>query len=136
MRVVICKKCGYLKGDYEDITNCPVCGSIVSETTLNFNSFSHMSKIQEDEYRFTIQPKEQYDQDLWQKRIEYDDNRSYQIHQQTARINAAHPECPYCHSRNTRKISTASKAINTGLFGIFGTKRHKEFHCDNCKSDF
>ncbi len=45
-------------------------------------------------------------------------------------------ECPYCHSKNTKKISTTSKVVNTALFGIFGTKRHKQFHCNKCGSDF
>lgn len=45
-------------------------------------------------------------------------------------------ECPYCHSTNTKKISGTSKAINTAVFGIFGTKRHKQWHCNSCDSDF
>lgn len=45
-------------------------------------------------------------------------------------------ECPYCHSTNTKKISATSKAINTAVFGIFGTKRHKQWHCNKCDSDF
>ena len=44
--------------------------------------------------------------------------------------------CPYCNSTNTKKISLTSKAVNTALFGILGTKRHKQWHCNNCKSDF
>ncbi len=44
--------------------------------------------------------------------------------------------CPYCNSVNTSKISTASKVINTAIFGIFGIKRHKQWHCDQCGSDF
>ncbi len=44
--------------------------------------------------------------------------------------------CPYCNSVNTSKISTTSKVVNTALFGIFGTKRHKQWHCNNCNSDF
>ena len=42
------------------------------------------------------------------------------------------PKCPTCQSTNIRKISTASKVVNTALFGLFGSKRHKTFHCDNC----
>ncbi len=42
------------------------------------------------------------------------------------------PKCPTCQSTNLRKISTTAKAANTALFGIFGTKRHKTFHCNNC----
>ncbi|MDE6253343.1 MAG: hypothetical protein K2M78_12050 [Lachnospiraceae bacterium] len=45
-------------------------------------------------------------------------------------------ECPYCHSANTKKISTTSKVANTALFGVFGTKRFKQWHCNNCSSDF
>lgn len=44
--------------------------------------------------------------------------------------------CPYCKSTNVHKISTTAKVTNTVLFGIFGTKRHKQFHCNNCKADF
>ena len=45
-------------------------------------------------------------------------------------------ECPYCNSKDTKKISTTSKVVNTAVWGIFGTKRHKQWHCKNCKSDF
>lgn len=44
--------------------------------------------------------------------------------------------CPYCNSINTSKISTTSKVVNTAVFGIFGTKRYKQWHCNNCDSDF
>ena len=42
------------------------------------------------------------------------------------------PKCPTCNSSNLKKISLTSKAVNTAVFGIFGTKRHKQFHCNNC----
>ena len=45
-------------------------------------------------------------------------------------------ECPYCHSKNTTKISSVSKALNTAMFGIFGNKRNQQWHCNNCRSDF
>ena len=45
-------------------------------------------------------------------------------------------ECPYCHSKNTKKITTTRKVVNTAVWGIFGTKRFKEWHCNNCGSDF
>jgi hypothetical protein len=28
------------------------------------------------------------------------------------------------------------KVVNTALFGIFGTKRHKTFHCDDCSYEW
>lgn len=30
----------------------------------------------------------------------------------------------------SKKISATSKAVNTALFGIFGTKRNKQWHCE------
>lgn len=45
--------------------------------------------------------------------------------------------CPYCGSTNTKKIGFGSKAVHTALFGIFAVgKVSKEWHCNNCKSDF
>lgn len=53
-------------------------------------------------------------------------------------FNAPKPkiECPYCHSTDTKKISGTSKFINTAIWGPFGTKRFKEWHCNKCGSDF
>lgn len=46
-------------------------------------------------------------------------------------------ECPYCHSKNVKKISTTSKIGSVALFGVFAAgKVSKEWHCNNCKSDF
>lgn len=46
------------------------------------------------------------------------------------------PKCPTCQSTNVVRISTTAKVVNTAMFGIFGTKRHKQWHCNNCGSDF
>lgn len=46
-------------------------------------------------------------------------------------------KCPYCNSTNTKKISTTSKVGSVALFGIFAVgKVSKQWHCNNCKSDF
>ena len=42
------------------------------------------------------------------------------------------PKCPTCQSTNIKRVSTTSKVINTAIYGIFGTKRYKTFHCNNC----
>ncbi len=42
------------------------------------------------------------------------------------------PKCPTCSSTSLRRISTTAKVANTAIFGIFGTKRHKTFHCNSC----
>lgn len=46
-------------------------------------------------------------------------------------------KCPYCNSLNTTKISEISKVGRFALFGIFSlSKNSKQWHCNNCKSDF
>ena len=46
-------------------------------------------------------------------------------------------ECPYCHATNVSKITVASKAVHTALFGLFAVGRNsKNYHCDHCGSDF
>ena len=46
-------------------------------------------------------------------------------------------KCPYCNSTNTEKISLLSKVSNVPLLGIFAMgKFNKEWHCNNCDSDF
>ena len=46
-------------------------------------------------------------------------------------------KCPYCGSTNTKKIGFGTKAAHTALFGVFAAgKVSKEWHCNNCKSDF
>ncbi len=46
-------------------------------------------------------------------------------------------KCPYCNSYNTSKISTTSKALGAALIGVHAISRNtKEWHCNNCGSDF
>lgn len=45
-------------------------------------------------------------------------------------------ECPYCHSINTSKIGTVSRITSTAMFGLASKKIGKQWHCNNCNSDF
>ncbi|MBR1781128.1 MAG: hypothetical protein IJ751_07005 [Oscillospiraceae bacterium] len=45
--------------------------------------------------------------------------------------------CPYCNSYEVEKISQVTKAANVAAFGIFSLgKVTKQWHCNNCKSNF
>lgn len=44
--------------------------------------------------------------------------------------------CPYCNSTNVNKISSTKKAASIIGFGILSNKIGKQWHCNNCKSDF
>ena len=45
-------------------------------------------------------------------------------------------KCPYCHSNNTKKISGLSRFSSVGFFGLSSKKIGKQWHCNNCNSDF
>lgn len=44
--------------------------------------------------------------------------------------------CPFCNSVNVNKISGTKKAMSIIGFGILSNKIGKQWHCNNCKSDF
>jgi hypothetical protein len=80
------------------------------------------------------------------KEIKYPNNKNNIIYtskqSQTVQANAQAQEwlnkvhCPYCNSTNCKKISGVSKATSVAMFGIFSQKVKKQWHCNNCRSDF
>lgn len=45
-------------------------------------------------------------------------------------------ECPYCKSKSTKKISSIGKGISIITLGLLSSKIGKQWHCNNCNSDF
>ena len=85
-----------------------------------------MTKLHDEdpiEYQLKIsQFKANLKQQVSSKKVEEDNNT---------------PHCQYCNSTNIKKITTGSKVAHTALFGIFSISRNsKQWHCNNCKSDF
>lgn len=46
------------------------------------------------------------------------------------------PKCPTCGSTNIKKISGISKAGSVAMFGLLSRKVHKQWHCNNCGSEW
>lgn len=46
------------------------------------------------------------------------------------------PKCPTCQSPNIKKISNLSKAGSVAMWGIFSQKVRKQWHCNNCGSEW
>lgn len=64
---------------------------------------------------------------------------SIELHRQIDAYYAAkhpHVECPYCHSMNTEKISGVARGVSIYALGVASPKLGKQWHCNNCKSDF
>lgn len=68
---------------------------------------------------------------------EYISNRLTNAIPETPKVSGIIVKCPYCQSTNTKKISNVSKAGSVAVFGVFAAgKVSKQWHCNNCKSDF
>ena len=84
-----------------------------------------------DEYAAIHKTKEMREKE-YEQRLEA---RIYQVNAQAQEwLNKVH--CPYCNSTNCKKISGVSKATSVAMFGIFSQKVKKQWHCNNCRSDF
>lgn len=46
------------------------------------------------------------------------------------------PECPYCHSHDTKKIGSGGRTLSLLTLGLAGSKIGKQWHCKHCRSDF
>lgn len=46
------------------------------------------------------------------------------------------PKCPTCQSTDIKKVSTMSKAGSVALWGLFSQKVKKQWHCNNCGSEW
>lgn len=89
----------------------------------------------EEFYEKVVKPSPNFDQSCWDRRLKkiawLEEERMKEY--LSKRANQANvPKCPTCSSTNLTRISGVSKAADTFLFGIFGTKRDKTFHCNNC----
>lgn len=63
--------------------------------------------------------------------------KEFRAKQKLARAREAQKlHCPYCKSTNVKKISFTGKALSVGTLGILSKKIGKQWHCNNCKSDF
>ena len=126
----ICPKCASFKVN----TKCPFCNIDRIKTNISIDESMEMNDKQEEElinhYIETL-IKDTYDP----KAREYRENNEKPVFAGYVPDNKV--TCPYCKSTNTSKITISSKAVHTAVFGIWSMGRNaKEFHCNNCRSDF
>ncbi len=156
MALHYCKKCGRVvditpdKTGYKDDT-CDYCKSKVYPVPekywldgLDFLITNEQENLLREEL---VKTAPEFDEHLF-------NHRDSDLHQQWAKTETALEhgktvlggkdkgnqfgvECPYCHATNVKKITNTSKAVHTALFGVFSMSRNsKNFHCNNCNSDF
>lgn len=66
----------------------------------------------------------------------YDEEERKLNHSGKQCLTKPQPKCIYCQSTNIKKISGTTRLLSTGLFGLGSKKIGKQWHCNNCDSDF
>lgn len=140
-----CEKCGQ-QNDISDkrlnelkniaCIGCHMSGYLkpIPEEYINEGGWGIIKDLQEQFVEKVIKTSPNFNQECWDRRVAFIEMRkhdnellkNYKIGQENV------PKCPTCSSTNLRKITAASKIMNTAMLGIFGTKRYKSFHCNNC----
>lgn len=145
-----CKTCGYVFGEDEHPRavkkrKCPICKNTIFNTQPYYNYGSrieksmptwedvvrnkHLKNVVFDSYYANIR-KEKEAQKYKQKMDALKPNSI-----QSA--NTIVVTCPYCQSTNTSKITYGSKLANAFFLGVFSiSKNSKEWHCNNCRSEW
>lgn len=126
---MLCMNCGQLLNESQ-IKNgngkCPFCQSNdLSNEIYNYkftlNDYFQIYKISNDA-QFILQ----------MIKMKNENPTEYQLKLKQFDKAVSAPKCPTCQSTNIQKISATSKVTNAALFGLFGNKRNKQFHCNSC----
>ena len=59
-----------------------------------------------------------------------------EMHQSAPPVQEHTVTCPYCGSHNCKKIGVGGRAVSVGMTGLASSKIGKQWHCNNCNSDF
>ncbi len=138
------KKCDFVwfvdHDDTIDSDICDECGSKLYNTFITMEEYFYIKSISEDRDFIDAMI------ELKQKDIIEFKTKIAQFRAQVEQINvtektkkettASQVRCPYCNSNNVNKISALSKSASIIGFGILSKKIGKQWHCNDCKSDF
>ena len=138
-----CINCGYKLPKPKPMSQgvyCPRClkSSLKLNGQENICSFCHVQEIDsivgtiQEIYHYTenhpeLKQSPEFSEEAYNKRINY-------VPVEYGSSNSV--KCPYCKSTNTKKIGVVSRSTSFGLFGFGSSKVGKQWHCNNCGSDF
>lgn len=137
----ICPKCGCFNSsniaEYVPVRlKCKYCNTMVVQTDLTEEDYENMKKEYDDEkeriaYICNKYGGNVFSSDSFDYRVETLITKPFSdTYKLDPDINV--PTCPTCGSHNIKKITGTTKASNAILFGLFGNKRTKQFHCNTC----
>lgn len=142
-----CKKCGRVVAINNDDKSCDCCNSQTYPVPekywldgLDFLITNESETLLREEL---IKTSPEFDQYLFDHRDEILAKQSAEFNAKMEHGRAVLEEvsrrvtCSYCGSTNVKKITVVNKAVHTSIFGIWSMGRNaKNYHCNNCGSDF
>lgn len=140
-----CEKCGHINAissreldniKEEKCVGCDNVGyyNIVPQDYLTDGKLAIKIELNDKFIENIVKSSPNFDQECWDRREAFKEIQKHnnELLENDKVKQANVPKCPTCQSTNLKKITVTSKAMNTAIFGLFGTKRHKTFHCNNC----
>lgn len=131
----ICKVCLYINdGENDELKGDCLCGNMdwedydlyqMKQISSEQSFIDAMLKLRENdpiEYQLKMQ----------QIKLQLQQQRQIKLAEQESNI----PHCPTCNSTNINKINGLSKAVSVAMWGLFSRKVHKQWHCNNCGSEW
>lgn len=150
-RGYICPKCGCVYGNVKYRNNsgkCRFCNVTLVKIDIDTTDLydiifadcgesKTMAKAAANHYGNSQFSENAYDERHMIQKEEAQQRELQKLQHQSSHIKPK-PQvtCPYCHSTNTKKITTMDRIGSNIMFGIFSKKHGKEWHCNECGSYF
>lgn len=129
---------GYYSWLDDDCYQCPMknCGHELVNINLSKEDFNVIISVSKDiiflESMIDLKEKDPIEYQL--KMSQFKSNAKQQQSDKLQNDNT--PKCPTCNSTNIKKISGLSKAGSVAMWGLLSRKVHKQWHCNQCGSEW
>lgn len=130
---------GYIIGWDEEISSCPFCHESVNDINITVDDYMVIRNVSNYNRQFLDAMISLHEKDIIEYELKMSQLRNQVEQKQTIQKqqdNSSTIKCPYCHSDNVKKITASSRVGSAMMFGILSKKIGKQWHCNDCKSDF
>ena len=136
-----CSKCGEIEILRPELVPvCEYCGTQLKETEYIFEDVVERGdvkpEIRKAIFEKYIKDNPMYSEEAVKQREEKEYRNRLNMPSSYKSKESNQVKCPFCKSTNVTKISTAGRIVSVSLFGLGSKKIGKQWHCNNCKSDF
>ena len=148
--IKICNKCitcktniwqaGDINGFFEAFippdNKCPYCHNKLQDINISYDELKIIKSISCD-ISFIQSMLVLKEKDIIEYNLKMSQFRNQVEQQNSSKIpNDNTPKCPTCNSTDIKKITGTSKAVSVAMWGLLSRKVHKQWHCNNCGSEW